>query len=228
MRPDQGPGQATPLAGIGAEAYHPGVSVPTSLAIRSFADRSEALAHCIRRAGEAPRLLAFDDTVGCPIETLLAALEWTRVVGILPDDDLLHAGRLTADTAAAVVERRDEAGRRWIFLGPRLEVPVLDPYEGEVLLDEPGVRAIAFAERAHALAHFLRATLGAGSMIAQLGRRAPEMRHVRRWLGPIVHELDGPRRWVAGWFAVASGGALFVADEEDDTKYRYIEVGTEP
>jgi hypothetical protein len=217
-----------PLAGAGAGAYHPPVSAPTSLAIRSFSDRAEALAHCILRAGEAPRLLAFDDTMGCPTETLLAALEWTRVVGILPDDDHLHAGRLTADTAAAVVERRDGEHRRWVFLGPRLEVPQLDPYEGEVLLDQPGVRSIAFADRAQAVAHFLRATLGTGAMLAQLGRRAPEMRHVRRWLGPIVHELDEPRRWIAGWFAVSAGGALFVSDANDDTRYRYIEVGTEP
>jgi hypothetical protein len=204
------------------------VSTPTSLAIRSFSDRAEALAHCILRAGEAPRLLAFDDAVGCPTETLLAALEWTRVVGILPDDDLLHAGRLTADTAAAVVERRETDGRQYIFLGPRLELPQLEPYEGEVLIDQPGVRSLAFADRASAMGHFLRATLGAGAMLAQLGRRAPEMRHVRRWLGPIVHELDTPRRWIAGWFAVSAAGALFVGDEDDDTKYRYIEVGTEP
>jgi hypothetical protein len=204
------------------------VSIPTSLAIRSFADRAEARAHCLPRAGEAPRLLAFDDAVGCPTETLLAALEWTRVVGILPDDDLLHAGRLTADTAAAVVERRDGDRHQWVYLGPRLEMPALDPYEGELLLDEPGIRSIAFGDRAQALAHFLRATLGTGALIAQLGRRAPEMRHVRRWLGPIVHELDGPRRWVAGWFAVAAAGSLFVGDEDGDAKYRYIEVGTEP
>jgi hypothetical protein len=204
------------------------VSAPTALAIRSFSDRAEALAHCILRAGEAPRLLAFDDAVGCPTETLLAALEWTRVVGILPDDDLLHAGRLTADTAAAVVERRVGDGRQYVFLGPRLELPQLDPYEGEVLIDQPGVRSVAFADRASAMGHFLRATLGAGALLAQLGRRAPELRHVRRWLGPIVHELDAPRRWIAGWFAVSSGGALFVGDEDGDAKYRYIEVGTEP
>ena len=142
------------------------------------------------------------------------------------DDDLLHAGRLTTDTAAAVVERRDGDHRRWVFLGPRLEIPQLDPYEGEVLIDQPGVRSLAFADRAQALAHFLRATLGTGAMMAQLGRRAPEMRHVRRWLGPIVHELDEPRRWIAGWFAVSAGGALFVSDANDDTRYRYIEMGT--
>lgn len=173
-------------------------------------------------------MVAFDDAVGCPTETLLAALEWTRVVGILPDDDLLHAGRLTADTAAAVVERREGDARRYVFLGPRLELPPFDPYEGEVLIDQPGVRSVGFADRAHALAHFLRATGGAGALMAQLGRRAPEMRHVRRWLGPIVHELDAPRRWIAGWFAVSSGGALFVGDADDETKYRYIEVGNEP
>ena len=39
------------------------------------------------RAGEAPRLLAFDDALGCPVETALAALEWTGAVGILLDDD---------------------------------------------------------------------------------------------------------------------------------------------
>lgn len=180
------------------------------------------------RGGEAPRLQAFDDTIGCPTETLLAALEWTKVVGVLPDEDLLHAGRLTSETASAVVERRDDGHRSWVFLGPRLDLPQLDSYEGEVLIDQPGVRAVEFQERAHAIAHFLRATLGAGAMLAQLGRRAPEVRHVRRWLGPIVHELDGPRRWISGWFTVSRGAALFVGDDEGDTKYRYIEVGIEP
>jgi hypothetical protein len=203
------------------------MTVPTSLTIRSFADRAEALSHCILRAGEAPRLMAYDDTVGCPTETLLAALEWTRVVGVLPDDDLLHAGRLTTDTAAAVVERRDGSHSQWVFLGPRLEDPQLEAPGSEVLIDEPGVRAIAFADRARALAHFLNTTLGVGGMLAQLGRRAPELRHIRRWMGPIIHELDGPRRWVAGWFAVTSGGALFVGDDEGDSRYRYIEVGSD-
>lgn len=204
------------------------MSRPAALAIRSFADRAEALAHCILRAGEAPRLVAFDDTLGCPTETLLAALEWTRVVGILPDDDLLHAGRLTADTAAAVIERRDGEDREWIFLGPRLETAVLDVPEGEVLLDQPGIRSISFPDRAQAVGHFLRATLGHGAMLAQLGRRAPELRHVRRWLAPIVNELDEPRAWIAGWFAVTAGGALFMSDSNDENRYRYIEVGNEP
>lgn len=173
-------------------------------------------------------MLAYDDTVGCPTETLLAALEWTRVVGLLPDDDLLHAGRLTSDTAAAVVERREGDDRRFLFLGPRLDIEQLDPIAGEVVVDQPGVRAVAFPDRALALAHFLRVTHGAGAILAQLGRRAPELRHVRRWLGPIVHQLDAPRRLVAGWFAASAGGALFVGDADEDDPYRYIEVGIEP
>jgi hypothetical protein len=201
------------------------MSTPTSLVVRTFSDRAEALAHCILRAGEAPRLLAYDDTVGCPIEQALAALEWTRVVGLLPDDDLLHAGRLTSETAAAVVERRMPDGRRWVFLGPRLDAAPIDPYEGELVLEEPGVMGIAFAERANALAHFLRATGGAGALLAQLGRRAPELRHMRRWLAPIMQELDGPRRLVAGWFAASSAGALFIADDMGEITHRYIEVG---
>ena len=56
-------------------------------------------------------------------------------------------------------------------------------------------------------------------------RRAPELRHMRRWLAPIVQELDGPRRLIAGWFAASSGGALFIGDEAGETTHRYIEVG---
>lgn len=201
------------------------MSTPTTLVIRTFTDRAEALAHCILRAGEAPRVLAFDDAVGCPIEQALAALEWTRVVGVLPDDDLLHAGRLTSETAAAVVERKGPEGRQFVFLGPRLDAPPISPMEGELLLDEPGVLAIGFADRAAALAHFLRATGGAGALLAQLGRRAPELRHLRRWLAPLVQELDGPRRLIAGWFAASSGGALFLGEQEQEVTYRYIEAG---
>jgi hypothetical protein len=201
------------------------MSAPTTLVIKTFSDRAEALAHCILRAGEAPRVLAFDDAVGCPIEQALAALEWTRVVGVLPDDDMLHAGRLTTETAAAVIERKVPEGRRYIFLGPRLDTPQIDPHEGELLLDEPGVLAIGFADRASALAHFLRATGGGGALLAQLGRRAPELRHMRRWLAPIVQELDGPRRLIAGWFAVSGGGALFLGEDAGEATYRYIEVG---
>lgn len=201
------------------------MSSPTLLVVRAFSDRAEALAHCILRAGESPRLVAFDDAVGCPVEQALGALEWTRVVGVLPDDDLLHAGRLTEETAAAVVERRTPEGRRFVFLGPRLDAPQLEAYDGELLLNEPGVMALGFTNRANALAHFLRATGGAGALLAQLGRRAPELRHVRRWLASIVQELDGPRRLVAGWFAASAGGALFIGDDAGEATWRYIEVG---
>ncbi len=203
------------------------MSDPQTLTVRTFVERAEALSHFVLRAGEAPRLLAFDDTVGCPVETALAALEWTRAVGILHDDDLLHAARLTSETAAAVIERKGKEGRQFVYLGPRLDAPPMDLFEGAVLFDEPGVKAVEFSQRAHSLAHFLRATSGAGALMALLGRRAPEIRHLRRWLGAILGELGQPRALVAGWFAASSAGCLFVsADAETD--FRYIEVGTEP
>lgn len=200
---------------------------PSTLVIRTFTDRAEALSHFVLRAGEAPRLIAFDDALGCPMETALAALEWTNAVGALHDDDLLHAARLTSETAAAVVERKGETSRRYLYLGPRLDAPPMDVFEGAVIFDEPGVKVVEFNQRAHALAHFLRATSGVGALLALLGRRPPELRHMRRWLGAIVQELDAPRLLVAGWFAASTAGCLF-SSKEDEPSYRYIEVGLEP
>ena len=171
------------------------MSSAQTLVVRTFTDRAEGLSHFVLRAGEAPRLLAFDDALGCPVETALAALEWTGAVGILQDDDLLHAARLTSETAAAVIERKSQDGRRYVYLGPRLDAPPMDVFEGAILFDEPGVKAVEFTQRAHGLAHFLRATAGAGALLALLGRRAPEIRHLRRWLGPIIQQLDFPVRW---------------------------------
>ena len=202
------------------------MSAPQTLVVRTFADRAEGLSHFILRAGEAPRLVAFDDALGCPVESALAALEWTGAVGILTDDDLLHAARLTTETAAAVVERKRPEGRRYVYLGPRLDAPPMDVFEGAVLFDEPGVKAIEFSQRAHALAHFLRATSGAGALLALLGRRAPEIRHLRRWLGAMIRELDVARPLVAGWFAATAAGALFGPTGEEPV-YRSIEVGLE-
>lgn len=202
------------------------MSAPQTLVVRTFADRAEGLSHFILRAGEAPRFLAFDDALGCPVETALAALEWTGAVGILMDDDLLHAARLTSETAAAVVERKTQGERRFVYLGPRLDAPPMDVFEGAVLFDEPGVKAVEFSQRAHGLAHFLRATSGAGALLALLGRRAPEVRHLRRWLGPVIKELDYPRPLVAGWFAATAAGCLFGPIEGEPT-YRYIETGLE-
>ena len=65
-----------------------------------------------------------------------------------------------------------------------------------------------------------------GALLALLGRRAPELRHLRRWLGPIIQELDGPRPLVAGWFAASSAGCLFSSSDQE-ISYRYIEVGLE-
>jgi len=216
-------------AGTGARSsyYIPLMSAPQTVSVRTFTDKAEALAHFILRAGEAPRLLAFDDAVGCPLEIALAALEWTRAVGVLPDEDLLHAARLTSETAAAVIERKVDGQRQYIYLGPRLDAPPMDVFEGKVLFDEPGVKAVEFSQRAHALAHFLRATNGAGALLAIMGRRAPEIRHLRRWLGPILGELDVPRTLVGGWFAASAGGCL-LSSTDDELNYRYIEVGIEP
>ncbi len=202
------------------------MTTPQTVTIRSFSDRAEALAHFILRAGEAPRLVAFDDTSGCPLEIALAALEWTGATGVLPDDDMIHAARLTSETAAAVIERKVEGRRQYIYLGPRLDAPPMDVFEGKVLFDEPGVKAVEFSQRAHALAHFLRATSGSGALLALLGRRAPEVRHLRRWLGPILGELDVPRTLVGGWFAASAAGGLLVATD-GEPNYRYIEVGLE-
>ena len=198
-----------------------------SVTIRTFTDRAEALAQFILRAGESPRFLAFDDVAGCPADTALAALEWTGVVGILLDDDLLHAARLTSESAAALVERRTAEGRRFVYLGPRLDAAPMDVFEGRVLFEEPGVKAIEFAQRSHALAHFFRATTGDGALVSMLGRRAPELRHIRRWFAPILQELDVPSQLLGGWYAAGSGGALFVSGYPDEPIYRYIEVGLE-
>jgi hypothetical protein len=202
------------------------MTTPQTLTVRSFTDRAEALSHFILRAGEAPRIVAFDDAVGCPLEIALAALEWTKAAGVLLDEDLLHAARLTGETAAAVIERKVEGHRQYIYLGPRLDAPPMDVFEGKVLFDEPGVKAVEFTQRAHALAHFLRATSGSGALLALLGRRAPEVRHLRRWLGPILGELDVSRTLVGGWFAASTAGCLLSAPD-GELNYRYIEVGLE-
>ncbi|PYP24898.1 MAG: hypothetical protein DMD51_10085 [Gemmatimonadetes bacterium] len=114
----------------------------TSRQTRTFDDRADALAHFFLRAGEAPRLLAYDDATGCPLDQALAALEWTAAVGILSEDDLIHAARLGADAAAALVERKDGDQRVYIYFGPRMDAPPADPYEGTLLYDEPWLQAL--------------------------------------------------------------------------------------
>jgi hypothetical protein len=205
------------------------VTAPTSSrSTQTFADRADALGHFFQRAGEAPRLIAYDDELGCPLQHALAALEWTRAVGILHDSDLVHAARLGGETAAAMVERRQDGRRVFVYLGPRMDAPPADPYEGSLLYDEPGVRAFEFAQRVHAFAHFLRATQGVGSVLALLTRRAPELRHISRWLGAM---FGGPipqvsNHMLAGWFATGGGGVLFLPAVVGDP-YVYQEVGAE-
>lgn len=189
-------------------------------------DRATAFGHFFQRAGDAPRVMAYDEDVGCPLHNALAALEWTIAVGILDDADQLHAARLGGESAAAVVERRRDERRVFVYMGPRMDAPPADPYEGSLLYDEPGVRAYEFAQRATAVAHFLRATQGAGSVLSLLSRRAPELRHVRRWLGAIFAKPPSgiSNVLVAGWFATTGGGLLF-APSAPGLDYVYHEVG---
>jgi hypothetical protein len=205
------------------------MTVPVvSRSTMTFADRADALGHFFQRAGEAPRLIAYDEEMGCPLHNALAALEWTTAIGILHDTDLIHAARLGGETAAAVVERRRDAQRIFLYLGPRMDAPPADPYEGSLLFDEPGVRAFEFAQRVHAVAHFLRATQGVGSVLAMLTRRAPELRHVKRWLGAVFSD-PAPQVsnvMLAGWFATGGGGVLFLPTVAGDP-YVYQEVGSE-
>jgi hypothetical protein len=156
----------------------------------------------------------------------LGVLEWTGAVGILADSDVLHAARLGPDSAAAVVERRDEDHRMFVYFGPSMGAPPADPYEGTLLYDEPGVRAYIFAERVHAVAHFLRATHGVGAVVAMLGRRAPEVRHVRRWTAALFAAAtdSSPSHLLVGWYATGGAGLLFLPSHPDDP-YRYHEIG---
>src|SRR5438093_5677125 len=165
---------ATPLTVEFLLRYYPQMSVPaTTRILRTFEDRADALAHFFQRAGEAPRLIAYDDAIGLPLDQALAALEWTAQVGILAAEDLVHAARLGPDSAAIVVERREGDNHVFVYFGPRMDAPPADPYEGTLLYDEPGVRSYIFAQRGHAMAHFLRATHGLGPALSLLSRRAP-------------------------------------------------------
>ncbi len=204
------------------------MAVPaTSRVVRTFEDRADALSHFFQRAGEAPRLVAYDDGVGCPLDQALAALEWTTQVGVILPDDLVHAARLGPDSAAAVVERKDGEARVFIYFGPRMDAPPADPYEGTLLYDEPGVRAYIFAQRVHAIAHFLRATQGMSAVISMLSRRAPELRYIRRWTQELFADSGATAfpstQLLAGWWATGGAGFLFIPPHADDP-FNYCEV----
>jgi hypothetical protein len=62
--------------------------------------------------------------------------------------------------------------------------------------------------------------------MALLGRRAPEIRHLRRWFPAVVSQIDGERLLIGGWFAASTAGCLFGSDTGEES-YRYIEVGLE-
>lgn len=191
-----------------------------------FETRGEALGVFFERAGDSPRYVSYEEDVGCPLHTALSVLEWAGVVGILKDDDLLHAARLSTETAAAMVERTREGRRIYMYMGPRMDAPPADPQEGTMVFDEPGVRGYEFVQRAHALAHFLRATQGVGAVLSFLSRRAPEVRHVKRWIGALfeVPVLDVSNNMLAGWFSTTAAGVLFTPSGSGDP-YVYHEIG---
>jgi hypothetical protein len=205
------------------------MTVPAiSRSTHTWQGRGEALGYFFERAGEAPRLIAYDPDLGCPLHNALAALEWTLAVGVLNDSDLVHAARLSGEDAAAVVERHLDGKRRFLYLGPRIDAPPADPYEGSLLYDEPGVRAFEFVQRAHAVAHFLRATQGVGGVLSLLSKRAPELLHARRWLAAVFESPspDVSNNMLAGWFATSGGGILF-APAHPGEPYVYEEVEAE-
>src|SRR5207253_4944782 len=105
--------------------------------------------------------------------------------------------------------------------------PPAHPYDVTRLYDWPGLSAYSFAPRVHAIAHFLRATHGVGARIAMLGRRAPELRHIRRWLQALFSEPLGAARstqLLTGWFATGGAGVLFLP-AQPGAPYSYHEVG---
>jgi len=194
----------------------------------STTDRAEALGHFFTQAGEAPRVMAYDEDLGCPLHTALSAIEWTIAVGILDEADLVHAARLTAEAAAIMVERQVDENRVFIYMGPRMDAPPAAPQEGSLLFDEPGVRGFEFALRVNALAHFLRATQGAGSVISMLSRRPPQLLHIQRWIAALFEDppQDVSNLMLAGWFATSGGGILFAPARKGDP-YVYEEVGAD-
>jgi len=116
----------------------------------------------------------------------------------------------------------------FVYFGPRMDAPPADPYEGTLLYDEPGVRSYIFTQRGHAMAHFLRATHGLGAALSLLSRRAPELRHIRRWTQALFAEpaVGRSTQLLAGWFATSGAGFLFVPAELDQP-FAYCEVAIE-
>ena len=69
----------------------------------------------------------------------------------------------------------------------------------------------------------------AGAVISMLGRRAPELRHIRRWLQAVFAEPageDASTQMLAGWFATSGTGVLFLP-RQPDQPYTYCEIGVD-
>ena len=199
--------------------------------ITEFSERSEALAEFVRAAGDAPRLLAADDAVGCSLFHALAALQWTGETGLVQPTDRLHAVWFQGEAAACVIEREHDGKPLFRFLGPRVETVQRTPADGTRSIDEPFVRGYDFTERWNALSHFLATTQGKGALLSLLNNRAPEVEHLRRWLtdmfqGPLPAGADHLH---AVWAATTAAGFLFPPASYADGRKRgwvYVEVGS--
>jgi hypothetical protein len=176
-----------------------------------YGDRAEALAAFLAAAGSAPRLIALDDSAGCPLHYALAALQWTGETGLFQLSDRLHAVWFAAETGVAVIERVVDGKPAYRFLGPRIEAPQKAPVDGAPVVDEMYVLGYEFESRWNAIAHFLVTTQGRGALMSLFAPRAPQLDHVRRWLlelfqGPVP---EGADHLHAAWFATTGAGFLF-------------------
>ncbi len=206
-------------------------AIPAPRTTREFDERSDALAHFLRAAGDAPRLITMDDSAGCPLHFALGALQWTGETGLFRLDDRLHAAWFAAETGVAVIERVTDGKTAYRFLGPRIEAPQKPPVEGTPVVDQPFVLGYEFTARGNAIAPFLVTTQGRGALLSLFAHRAPTLEHIKRWLlelfkGPVP---DGADHLHAAWFATTGAGFLFPPATFAVGRSRgwsYVELGT--
>ena len=87
-----------------------------------------------------------------------AGVDWCR--GDSPGRRPAARGSLDQRDGRCRHGAKGQDGRRYVYLGPRLDAPPMDVFEGAILFDEPGVKAVEFTQRAHGLAHFPPRHLG--------------------------------------------------------------------
>lgn len=195
-----------------------------------YANLAEAMAHFVRAAGSATRLLPAEDGAGCPLFNAIAALQWTGETGLVQPSDRLHAAWFLGEVGATVIEREIDGKTVFRYLGPRLETQQRTPETGVRSVDEPFVRGWDFSERWNALAHFFVTTQGKGALVSMMSAQGPEVEHVRRWLLALfMGELPpGADHLHALWVSDTSAGFLFPPAQYIDGKERgwfYVELG---